>query len=160
MKKIFFLTLCLFVINQCFTQTLIVTGGWTSTLASTSITEAGLNYPTADIASAVNQSLIEVNSAKNTVAFVSIQKSDTSWDAGLIILALRTGIGVGSNNFSTTGGTTPLAITNVPQRFFEVSVGSGSSKVSNIPIQYLIRGFTVLMPVRTYTTTIIYTVSN
>lgn len=160
MKKIFFLTLCLFIINECYTQTLTVTGGYVRTLASTSITEAGLNYPTGDIASAVNQSLINVSSAKNSVAFVSIQKSDTSWDAGLIILSLRTGTGTSSNNFSITGGTTPLAITNAPQRFFEVSISSGNTQVSNIPIQYLIRGFSVLMPVRTYTTTIIYTVSN
>ena len=161
MKKIFFLTMCLFVFNECLSQSLTVIGGYVHTLATTSITEAGLNYPTGDIASAVNQSLINVNPDKNSIAFVSIQKSDTSWDAGLIILALRTGAGTGTgnNNFSTTGGITPLAITNVPQRFFEVGSSSGT-KVSNIPIQYLIRGFTVLMPVRTYTTTIIYTVSN
>lgn len=159
MKKIFFLTWCLLVINECFSQTLSVSGGFVRSLATTNITEAGLNYPAGNLVSAVNQSLVNVSSASNSVAFVSIQKSDTSWDAGLIISALRTGTGTGSNNSSTLNGTTALAITNVPQRFFEVRVGSGT-QVSNIPIQYLVRGFTVLMPVKTYTTTIIYTVSN
>ena len=159
MKKLFFLIICLFVWNEGLTQSLTVSGGYVRTLATTNITEAGLNYPNGNLTSAVNQSLVNVSSASNSVAFVSIQKSDTSWDSGLTISALRTGTGTGSANFSTTLGTTALAITNAPQRFFEVRPGSGT-QVSNIPIQYLVRGFTVLMPVKTYTTTIIYTVSN
>lgn len=159
MKKLVILTSIIFLANQLYSQTLTVTGNWTSSVPSSSITEAGLDYPVGNIASAVNQSLMTVNSSKNSVAFVSIQKSDTSWDARLIISALRTGTGTGNNGFSTTLGTTALTITNAPQRFFEVRP-AGGTRVSNIPIQYLLTGFTVLMPVKTYTTTIIYTVSN
>ena len=159
MKKILISILCLLFFYQGFAQSLTVTGSWIRTLATTNITQAGLNYPAGNLVSAVNQNTINVNSAANSVAFVSIQKSDTSWDSRLIISALRTGTGTGSANFSTTNGTTALTITNIPQRFFEVRPGSGT-QVSNIPIQYTTRGFTVLMPVKTYTTTIIYTVSN
>ena len=86
-------------------------------------------------------------------------KSDTSWDSRLIITARRTGTGTGSTNFSTTNGTTSQTITNTPTYFFETRPGSGTA-VSNIPIQYLITGYTVLLPVKAYTTTILYTVTN
>ena len=105
------------------------------------------------------QSTINVNSAANSIAYIYIQKSDVSWDTRLILAALRTGTGTGSTNFSTTNGTTALTITNTPQYFFEVRPGSGT-QVSNIPIQYTIKGFTVLLPAKTYTTTLLYTVSN
>ena len=159
MKKILILTSILFLANQIYSQTLSVTGSWTSTLATSNITEAGLDYPNGSLISATNQSLMNVTSAKNSVAFVYIQKSDTSWDSRLIISARRTGTGTGSTNFSTTNGTTAQVISNVPQYFFEVRPGSGT-QVSNIPIQYLITGFTVLLPVKAYTTTLIYTISN
>jgi hypothetical protein len=159
MKKLLILTFILFLANQIYSQTLTVTGGWSTSLATTNITEAGLNYPNGSAISATNQSLIRVNSAANSVAFVYIQKSDTSWDSRLVISARRTGNGTGSTNFSTTNGTTAQTISNVPQYFFEVRPGSGT-QVSNIPIQYLISGFTVLLPVKAYTTTLIYTISN
>jgi hypothetical protein len=159
MKKIFLIILCLCSLNPCFTQSLTVTGGWTRTLSTTNITQAGLDYPAGNLNGAVNQSTINVTSAANSVAFIYIQKSDTSWDTRLIFTALRTGTGTGSSGFSTTNGTTALTVTSVPQYFFETRPGSGT-QVLNIPIQYVIRGFTVLLPVKTYTTTILYTVTN
>jgi hypothetical protein len=159
MKKIFLTILWLCSLNQCFTQSLTVTGGWTRTLSTTNITEAGLDYPAGNLNGAANQSTINVTSAANSVAFIYIQKSDTSWDTRLIFTALRTGTGTGSTGFSTTNGTTALTLTSTPQYFFETRPGSGT-QVLNIPIQYVIRGFTVLMPVKTYTTTILYTVTN
>ena len=159
MKKVFFFIISLFFINQIKSQSLTVTGGWSTTLAVSNITEAGNNYPSGSLTSTVNQSLVRVTSATNSVAFVSIQKSDTSWDSRLIISARRTGTGTGSSGFTTTNGTTAQIITNVPQSFFEVRPGTGT-QVTNIPIQYLITGYTVLLPVKAYTTTLIYTVSN
>jgi hypothetical protein len=160
MKKILLIILWLCLLNQCFAQSLTVTGGWTRTLATTNITEAGLDYATGGtLSAAVNQSTINVNSAANSVAFIYIQKSDISWDSRFIIASLRTGSGTGSANFSVTNGTTALTITNAPQYFFEVRPGSGT-QVSNIPIQYTIKGFTVLMPAKTYTTTLLYTITN
>lgn len=160
MRKIILSVICLFLLNDSFTQSLTVTGGWTRTLSNTNITQAGLDYATGGtLSAAVNQSTINVNSAANSIAYIYIQKSDVSWDTRLILAALRTGTGTGSTNFSTTNGTTALTITNTPQYFFEVRPGSGT-QVSNIPIQYTIKGFTVLLPAKTYTTTLLYTVSN
>jgi hypothetical protein len=93
------------------------------------------------------------------VAYVYIQKSDIAWDSRLVLSALRTGTGTGGLTFSVTNGTTAITVTNAPQYFFEVRPGVGT-QVLNIPIQYTIRGFTVLMPAKTYTTTLIYTISN
>ena len=159
MKKLFLLIFALLSVNHIKSQTLTVTGGWTNTLATTNITEAGNNYPNGNLTSATNQSLMTVRSASNSVAFVYIQKSDTSWDSRLTISGVRTGTGSGSGGFSTTNGTTLLPITNVPQYFFEVRPGSGT-QVRNIPIQYYTSGFTVLLPVKAYTTTLLFTVSN
>jgi hypothetical protein len=160
MKKLFQLILFIFLSNQSFTQSMTVTGDWVRTLSNANITEAGLNYATGGtLSGAVNQSTINVNSAANSVAFVYISKSDISWDSRFILAALRTGPGTGSTNFSTTNGTTALTVSNVSQYFFEVRPGSGT-QVSNIPIQYTLRGFTVLMPAKTYTTTLLYTVTN
>ena len=159
MKKLFLLIFALLSVNHIKSQTLTVTGGWTNTLATTNITEAGNNYPNGNLTSATNQSLMTVRSASNSVAFVYIQKSDTSWDSRLTISARRTGTGTGNTGFSTTNGTTAQAITNTPTYFFEVRPSSGT-QVSNIPIQYLITGYTVLLPVKAYTTTLLYTVTN
>ncbi len=158
MKKI--LMFILFIANQIYSQSLTVTGTWTSTLATSNITEAGLDYSSSyNIMSSVSQSLMTVNSAKNSVAFVYVQKSDTSWDTRLILSVLRTGSGTGNNNFLVTNGTTSQIVSNVPQYFFEVRP-AGGTRVSNIPIQYKISGFTVLLPVKSYTTTLLYTVTN
>ena len=159
MKKIFLFVFTIFFLNHINSQTLTVTGGWTTTLAVTNITEAGNNYPNGNLTSATNQSLMTVRSAQNSVAFVYIQKSDTSWDSRLTISARRTGTGTGNAGFTTTNGTTAQAVTNVPTYFFEVRPSSGT-QVSNIPIQYLITGYTVLLPVKAYTTTLLYTVTN
>jgi hypothetical protein len=160
MRKTFLLILFIFLSSQCFTQSMTVTGDWIRTLSNANVTEAGLNYATGGtLSAAVNQSLINVTSAANSVAYVYVQKSDISWDSRLILAALRTGTGTGSANFSTTRGTPAITITNTPQLFIEVRTGSGT-EVLNIPIQYTARGFTVLMPAKTYTTTLLYTVTN
>ena len=159
MKKLFLLIFTVLLTNHVKSQTLTVTGGYTVTLATTNIAEAGNNYPNGSLNSNTNQTLMTVRSASNSVAFVYIQKSDTSWDSRLTISARRTGTGTGSTNFSTTNGTALLPITNTPQYFFEVRPGSGT-QVSNIPIQYSTTGFTVLLPVKSYTTTLLYTVTN
>ena len=157
-KTLIFIIVTLFV-HKFYAQTITASGVYTVTLATTNISEAGNNYPNGNLVSNTNQTLLTVNSAANSVAYVYIQKSDTSWDSRLTISALRTGTGTGSGGFSTTNGTTLLPITNVPQYFFELRPGSGT-QVRNIPIQYYTTGFTVLLPVKAYTTTLLYTVSN
>ena len=146
--------------SRAYPQSLSVIGGWTTSIPSTNVTEAGLNYGTGSTTSATNQSLMTVNVPKSvSVARVFIQKSDTSWDSRLVISALRTGSGTGNGNFRVTGGTTAQVIGSTPQLFFEVDPGSGN-RVQNIPLQYVISGISVLLPVKAYTTTIIYTVTN
>ena len=159
MKKILIFILISLLVNKIYAQTITSSGTYTVTLATTNIREAGNNYPSGNLVSNTNQTLLTVNSPANSIVSVFVQKSDTSWDSRLTISALRTGTGTGSGGFSTTGGTALLPITNVPQYFFEVRPGSGT-RVSNIPIQYYTTGFTVLLPVKAYTTTLLYTVTN
>ena len=161
MKKMMFLFIvALIFIKQGFSQSLTVTGSWTTSIPSTTIIEAGLDYTSgsSDISSA-SQSLMTVTTAKNTNAFVYVQKSDISWDTRLTLSVERTGTGTGNNGFSTTNGTVNQAVSNVPQYFFQINP-AGGTKVSNIPIRYTITGYTVLLPVKSYTTTVLYTVTN
>lgn len=159
MKILFLLLISFTFFKESSAQTLSVSGGWTSTLATANITEAGNNYISGSLFSATNQNTITVNSGILSVAYVYIQKSDTSWNSTLILNAKRTGNGTGVIGFSTSNGTTYQAVTNTPQYFFETRPGVGT-QVSNIPIQYSITGFTVLLPAKAYTTTLLYTVTN
>lgn len=159
MKQILIFILSIIFVNSVYAQALTVTGDWTSTLAASNITEAGNDYSNVSLISATNQTLITVNPQTNSVDRIYVQKSDTSWDSRLIISAIRTGTGSAATNFTITNGTTLQTITNTPQYFFEYRGGQGR-QISNIPIQYNITGFTVLLPVKAYTTTLLYTVTN
>jgi hypothetical protein len=158
MKKYIFIIISLLNLNS-FGQSLSVNQGWSVVIPSSRVTEAGRNYATTNVLSATNQSLIDVFSSANSVATISVQKTDVVWTSGLSLYLRRTGSGTGSTNYSVTNGTSSLLITNTPQYFFEVRPGSGT-QVLDIPIQYEIRGLSVLIPVRAYTTTLLFTVSN
>jgi hypothetical protein len=158
MKKYIFIIISLLNLNS-FGQSLSVNQGWSVVIPSSRVTEAGRNYATTNVLSATNQSLIDVFSSANSVATISVQKTDVVWTSGLSLYLRRTGSGTGSTNYSVTNGTTSLLITNTPQYFFEVRPGS-ATQVLDIPIQYEIRGLSVLIPVRAYTTTLLFTVSN
>jgi hypothetical protein len=159
MKKMMFIFILLMVKLALFGQSLSINQGWSVTIPSSIVTEAGRNYTTTNVLSSTTQSLMDVFSSANSVATISVQKSDISWTTSLSLYLKRTGSGSGSTNFSVTNGTTSLLITNTPQYFFEVRPGSGT-QVLDIPIQYEIRGLSVLIPVKTYNTTLLFTISN
>jgi hypothetical protein len=145
-------------------QNIAATGNWSSSIAATSITEAGSNY-TANATSATNQTLVSFNVPAGLFGAtyqVFVHKLDATWNSNLSLWTRRTGNGTSNAFFggSISGGTTFLQLTNSPQLLCNGTTGILGNGRDNIPMQHEIRGISVIVPVRTYTTTVVYTVSN
>lgn len=165
MKKTVFLILFALYHLIGTAQTITASPGWNVSIPANTVTEAGSNYTT-NATSAINQTLVSLSISGGlfgTTYTVSVQKMDTDWHSNLSLWALRTGDGTGNGIFilgTITGGTTFTQLTNAPQTFYTGTTGLLGSSRTNVPIQYEIRGLSVLLPVKTYATTVVYTISN
>lgn len=137
-------------------QTLSINSGttWSVSSLSSTITKAGKNYEHIETSSA-SQTLFRVNAA---IAWsITAHLSTTSnWDSSLKLYVQRTGNGTGIA--IVTGGTTYMQLTATPQLFFSGLLNVFANR-DNIPVQYKIEGLSVMLPVKTYTTTVTYTIS-
>lgn len=137
-------------------QTISINGGttWSIPTLSSTITKAGKNYEHIET-SGTSQTLLKVNAvlAWSITAHLS---TTSNWDSSLKLSVQRTGNGTGIAIL--TGGTTYIQLTSTPQAFFSGLLNLTASR-DNIPIQYKIEGLSVMLPVKTYTTTVTYTVS-
>lgn len=140
-------------------QTITVTQGWTTSVASNTITEAGLNY-TGNVTSPNPQVYVSFSGFSSFSSYtVRVHKSDLDWNAALTLQVRRRGSGTGGSGGSINGSSNYITLTNSPQVFYNGSVGLSSGR-TNVPVRYRISGRTVLIPAKTYTTNIIYTISN
>jgi hypothetical protein len=157
----FFLSifLLLFYCLEADSQTISASPGWSFSVPSGTIGEAGTDYSISP-ASAANQTLISISgfSIFETYA-VTVHKIDTDWNSALTLQVQRTGNGTTGFFGSTNGGAAYISLTNSPQAFFNGNIGFANNK-NNVPVQYRIQGASVLLPVKTYSTTVVYTVSN
>lgn len=159
MKKLPLLLFLLLIIPSIFAQSLTVSPGWSVTIPASTITEAGLNYTTTTTTSAASQSLMDITTgSQNINVFVFVQKTDVSWDPSLTLWVRRSGNGTGAGNATISNGTTFQQVTNTSTSFFTVFMGK-SKTYSSIPLQYEIRGLSVLIPAKTYTTTLLFTIT-
>jgi len=79
------------------------------------------------------------------------------WHPNLQLYARRTGTGVNGLFFgSAIGSGTSYQLISTSNQFFF----NGICTISDIPIQYEIRNVSLLLPAKTYETTIIYTVTD
>jgi len=127
---------------------------WNIPTLSSSITKAGKNYEHIET-SALNHTVLKVNS----LVFwnVSVQQTVSSnWDPLLKLYVRRSGDGTGLVTIS--GGSAFQQVTGASSLFFSGLLGLGFGR-DNIPIQYKIEGLSVLLPAKTYTTTILFTIS-
>ena len=137
-------------------QTVSITGTtWTVASPTAPVTLSGKNYETNET-SVANQTLISMTGLVLTGISVR-QIVGANWDSGLEIWVKRTGNGVGLT--IPLGGDNFQKVTTTNTAFFSVLLTVLSASKSGIPVQYEIRGLSVLLPVKTYTTTIQYTVS-
>ena len=153
MKGILLLFLFFSLLFTAKGQTIRATGGgWSNSIAATTITTTGNNY-SQNVTSGISQTFIDIS--PTTINWiVRINKMDTHWHNSLELYAKRVG-----NGFLTTatisGGTIFSIIQNTPVEFFR-----GTYSITSIPIQYEIRGLSVLIPADSYSTTIYYTISD
>jgi len=154
----YFIAFCIAVLGTfaASAQTISINSGttWSIPSLSSTITKAGKNYEHIETSSA-SQTLLKVNAV--LAWSISAHLSTTSnWDSSLKLSVQRTGNGTGIAIL--TGGTTYIQLTSHPQTFFNGLLNLTASR-DNIPIQYKIEGLSVTLPVKTYTTTVTYTVS-
>jgi hypothetical protein len=161
MKKItlftVFLLLCNFMTKA---QRISANQGWSVTIPVGTITEAGSDYTT-PATSATTQTLIDFKTGGASSYTISVQKVDIDWHPNLTLWVQRNGDGNGSGGkiVPMTGGEVFIQVTNAPQLFFFDASGESHNR-NNVPVQYQIIGYSVLLPVKTYTTTVVYTISN
>lgn len=134
-----------------------VTGSWSTVLPVASVTEAGNDFQ-ATYTSAANQVLLNFFKIQGNSPFnyrIDIRKSDIDWNASLKLYARRSGDGNPlTGNTGISGGTTFQLLTNTNQLFF-----SGYRGRDNVPVQFQLTGVSVLIPAKTHTTTVIYTIT-
>ena len=159
-RSVFILPVLLIGITAkiAFGQTISATGT-TWNAAPTAITEAGNNYSSA-ITSVANQTTltISVGLALLTSWKVFVRKQDATWNASLSVWVRKTGDGTGIlvpvlGTISPNGATSYVQLTATNQEIF-----SGFSNRFNVPMQYELRGLSVLIPTGSYSTSVIFTV--
>lgn len=139
-------------------QRVQVKSGWTGVVSSREILEAGLDY-SGTITSAPNQTTINFNGGKMPESYyITVQKNDNGLDAGLSLWVRRTGEGNGSPFATVSGGTTYMQVTDTGEILYSGRNAKGGTR-RHVPIQYQFRGISVLMPVKTYSINVIYTIS-
>ena len=82
---------------------------------------------------------------------LDVSKTDTTWDADLLLDVQRTTSGTGPG--SIANGSSYQNVTGTAQSFF-----SGSGDRSDVKIQLRLRGMSVQVSPNTYSTTVFYTV--
>lgn len=139
------------MISNClFSQNIDVSGRWNERIRASDITEAGNDY-VGTYESDPDETVITIEAKnKNKTITVLIRKEDDpgDWHSNLDLQIRRT-----DNNNNSNGGTSFQTITDFDSVFFYTK-----GKKNTVPIQYRIKGISVLLPVQDYTTTIIYTV--
>ena len=140
-------------------QSITVTGSWNPAINTNVITEAGNDYASGyAIESAANQSSINLTLGGGffNILFnswrVDVQRSDILWHSSLILETRRTSNGTGSFLGSIANGTAYQRVNTNSQSFFD-----GTGSYNNVNIQYRISGMSILTPVNTYSTSVIFT---
>ncbi len=137
-------------------QTISINSGttWSIPSLSSTITKAGKNYEHIETSSA-SQTTLKVNALIGW-SITAHLSATSNWDPSLKLSVQRTGNGTGIAILS--GGTTYIQLTSSPQPFFSGLLNLLAHR-DNIPIQYKIEGLSVMLPVKTYTATVTYTIS-
>ncbi len=152
------LALLLFFNSQVQAQlAIVVSGNWSTVLPVGSVTEAGNDF-VSTYTSATNQVLLSYYRIQGNSPFgyrIDIRKNDIDWNPTLKLSARRTGEGIPlQGNTTITGGLNFLLLTNTNQTFF-----SGTRGRDNVPVQFQLTGVSVLIPAKTHTTNVVFTIT-
>ena len=157
MKKYTLILLLLCCQQLCKAQS--VSGNWTSSVPSNTITEAGSDY-SSNWTSLSNQSIISLPSGVLGASYtVFVRKTDTNWNSNLSLWIHKSADNLGLlGSVSPAGNTSYFQLSASNQTFFTASLGILSPATFNV--QYEIRGLSVTIPAQTYSTTVVYTISS
>ncbi len=132
-------------------QTIIrVTGSWTLSIPSTIVTEAGADMQNTFTS---NPDQFEIDIKAKDWWQVEIRLDDNNLPQPIELWVRRTGNGQGGGTIN--GGTEFQQLSQTYQLFF-----TGSKNRRNIPIQFEFRNVSVTVNSGTYTTTIVYTLTD
>ena len=137
-------------------QAISAMGSWSVVVPSNTISEAGNDY-NMNLTSMTNQTMLDITVPLSTTNWrVDVNKQDLFWNNSLTLWIRKTGDGVGvaGSSISPVGAIPFFQIANMGQSFF-----SGVKNYVGIPVQYEIRGLSVLIPASTYNTTVVYTIT-
>ena len=156
MKTFLFFVIILLSAIYVEAQSINAIGSWSVSVPSNTISEAGNDY-SMNLTSMTNQTILDINVPLTTTSWrVDVNKQDSFWNNALTLWIRKTGDGVGIAGSSISPiGTIPFfQLANMGQPFF-----TGIKNYVGIPIQYEIRGLSVLIPASTYNTTVVYTIT-
>ncbi len=156
MKTILFCIIFSLSINCINAQSINAIGSWSVSVPSNTISEAGNDY-NMNLTSMTNQTTLDINVPLSTTNWrVDVNKQDSFWNNSLTLWIRKTGDGVGvaGSSISPIGLIPFFQLANMGQSFF-----SGVKNYVGLPVQYEIRGLSVLIPASTYNTTVVYTIT-
>lgn len=156
MKTFFFSLIFFLSVISIEAQSINAIGNWSVSVPSNTISAAGNDY-NINLTSMINQTVLDITVSTTSTSWrVNVNKQDSFWDNLLTFWIHKTGDGVGAlgSSILPIGYTPYQQVNNLEQLFFE-----GAKNYVNIPIQYEIRGLSVLIPASTYNTTIVYTIT-
>lgn len=152
MKKIGLLIATLAFFSAAFAQDIVVQGKVEFNFSKHCSIRAGEDYSTylTSDADAVNIDIKKLQ--KNRYWTVAVSKRDIDWDNQVKIFVCRSSNGNANGKRRVWGGTNFQRVHNLPCYFF-----GGFEKVSNIDIQYQLRGLSTSIESKDYYTNIVYT---
>jgi hypothetical protein len=154
MKKFLFHIILIGYVASAYAQDIVVQGSVSFDFEKHCNIRAGEEYKsyiTSDD-DAVNIDIKKLK--KNSYWTIAVSKRDVDWDNRVKIFVCRSSNGNANYNNKrwVAGGTNFQRIQNIPSYFFR-----GYEKVSNIDIQYQLRGLSANLESKTYYTNIVYT---
>ncbi|REH45844.1 hypothetical protein C7448_10996 [Tenacibaculum gallaicum] len=147
-------------------QTITVSGGgWTPAISSSDILDAGSDYNT-NVSSNTEHSTINITGTSLLCLGIlvapdyqiRINRQDNNWNNLLQLFLRRTGDGEPTLlclGCFIENGNNYIEIESIDKYFFNIR-----GCYSNVPIQYELRGLSVLIPPDNYSTEVIYTITN
>lgn len=154
---IFFATNVFLVRSQVTGFDVLSLGVWSNVITSTEVSLIGDDYNKTDINSVLNENILSVETTSPLDMWrITIKRRDTKWD-NLIKLKIRLvnmGLGNGCNVLSQNG--TFFEELNLIDKLF--LTGQGNCTNIEVQLQIPASSKTLLIPVDTYNTQIVYTI--
>jgi len=132
-----------------------MSGTWNYSVLTSDITEAGNDF-SGTYESASNQLIFDRNTTfRDRLNWsITINKSDVTWNPAIKLWIRRTGNGNPTSGATISGGNNYQEVVNSELSFF-----SGYRESNGVPIQLKVTGISVVIPIDTYYTNLVFTIT-